>query len=837
MSTSTITATVQDPSGQVFANGTYQLIFKPNPAFPGPYTDGGTSFTRIFNGNLDGTGSFSQAGVARNDTILPSGSLWTLIVIPNASNSGYQVDLNVNSANFSATSFINANISNISINAFPLAHAYKDAEIFGIPGSGSFYYDVTLKVVKVWDGALQAWQVFPLTGGNPNFASVTTGNLNGIRFVDGIKFTTIQAAINDLPVGGGIVYIPAGTYTQNTPFSFPNSGIALIGEGQDAVTINTNITTGDLFPINGKKHIVISDMTINNNGTGGGNAIRFFWGQYCVLERLQITGVFTNGVVFNSINGSGSTIFNRLSDSLVSGPQVGVLFDSQTNTTQTVNANRLENSTIQGTIHGCRISGGQGGQPFCNENIAINCQFTGGQAAGNCGVLIDNNAARDFLMQACTLEGSTIGLQIGSGCAGITALACEISVNTTQVIDNSGVSGRTYISGNIGGTAQIYGVSAAGAIRAVSLAFGAAADNGPNTWSFATGAQLIASGTTVATLNNTSLEVNQPIQADSSIRLVEIAAPGGVAGQEVLYADSTTHRLTSKDNNGSAKQLVESGVDINTSDQVTATHLSSALPVNQGGTGTTSTLSGVLHGGNPITASAVSLTADVSGVLPNANGGIGKVTLTQPATGSTLTILDGKTLTANNSLTLAGTDGTILTHQGTGTVVNRDSTDTLSNKTLNAANNANSVTLLNVQNNLADVTGTGADATVFSYAIPANIIPTGKAIRVRFWVGHNTGAAGVNYKFKFGSTTITNYGSPSAAGTQQGGIIIYNQGSGLATKVDEPFITGTPTLQSPPGYGAGNTGDFSAGFTISLTMNVANTDKVTPQFWIVESIL
>ncbi len=47
---------------------------------------------------------------------------------------------------------------------------------------------------------------------------------------------------------------------------------------------------------------------------------------------------------------------------------------------------------------------------------------------------------------------------------------------------------------------------------------------------------------------------------------------------------------------------------------------------------------------------------------------INKVILTQPATGSTLTIADGKTLTASNSLTLAGTDGKSLTLTGSLTV-------------------------------------------------------------------------------------------------------------------------------------------------------------------------
>lgn len=153
-----------------------------------------------------------------------------------------------------------------------------------------------------------------------------------------------------------------------------------------------------------------------------------------------------------------------------------------------------------------------------------------------------------------------------------------------------------------------------------------------------------------------------------------------------------------------------------------------------------------------------------------------------------------------------------------------------------SASAGNSVTLLNVQNNQGAITGNGADQTIFSWAIPANIVASGKAVRIRFWFSHSTGTAGVNYKFKIGSTTISNYGSPSATGTHQGGIILHNQGSGLCTKIDDAFISGTPALQTAPGYGAGNTGDFSAGFTVSVTFNVANTDAVTPQYWVAELI-
>jgi hypothetical protein len=74
------------------------------------------------------------------------------------------------------------------------------------------------------------------------------------------------------------------------------------------------------------------------------------------------------------------------------------------------------------------------------------------------------------------------------------------------------------------------------------------------------------------------------------------------------------------------------------------------------------------------------LTTPVLGVATATS--INKVAITAPATGSTLTVADGKTLTASNTLTLAGTDSTTLTFQGTDTYVGRATTDILTNKTL-----------------------------------------------------------------------------------------------------------------------------------------------------------
>lgn len=50
---------------------------------------------------------------------------------------------------------------------------------------------------------------------------------------------------------------------------------------------------------------------------------------------------------------------------------------------------------------------------------------------------------------------------------------------------------------------------------------------------------------------------------------------------------------------------------------------------------------------------------------------VNKVAITAPATGATLTILDGKTFTVSHSITLAGTDGTTMTFPSTSATIAR----------------------------------------------------------------------------------------------------------------------------------------------------------------------
>ena len=73
--------------------------------------------------------------------------------------------------------------------------------------------------------------------------------------------------------------------------------------------------------------------------------------------------------------------------------------------------------------------------------------------------------------------------------------------------------------------------------------------------------------------------------------------------------------------------------------------------------------------GTLVLATSPTLVTPVLGVATATS--VNKVTITAPTTSATLTIADGKTLTANNSITLAGTDTTTMTFPSTSATIAR----------------------------------------------------------------------------------------------------------------------------------------------------------------------
>ena len=126
---------------------------------------------------------------------------------------------------------------------------------------------------------------------------------------------------------------------------------------------------------------------------------------------------------------------------------------------------------------------------------------------------------------------------------------------------------------------------------------------------------------------------------------------------------------------------------------------------------------------------------------------ISKVTLTQPATGSTLTILDGKTLTCNNSITLAGTDATTITLPST------TGTLPLNNQSFYIGTTSVAINRTSAALTLAGITLTTPNigaATGTSVILTGAITSSGTA-----GIGYATGAGGTVSQATSQSTGVT----------------------------------------------------------------------------------
>lgn len=88
-----------------------------------------------------------------------------------------------------------------------------------------------------------------------------------------------------------------------------------------------------------------------------------------------------------------------------------------------------------------------------------------------------------------------------------------------------------------------------------------------------------------------------------------------------------------------------------------------------GGVGTVASWTTATGTGAPVRATSPTLVTPTLGVASATS--VNKVTLTAPATGSTITVLDGKTFTLNNTITFAGTDSTTMTFPTTSATLAR----------------------------------------------------------------------------------------------------------------------------------------------------------------------
>lgn len=169
---------------------------------------------------------------------------------------------------------------------------------------------------------------------------------------------------------------------------------------------------------------------------------------------------------------------------------------------------------------------------------------------------------------------------------------------------------------------------------------------------------------------------------------------------------------------------------------------------------------------------------------------INKVAITQPASGATITIADGKTATINKTLTLDGTDGTTMTFPSTSaTIARTDAANTFTGvQTMTSPSVSTSIdtastsfTALAGATTLLTIGGTGASASMFAPSTLDSTSSTTGAIRT---------SGGIS------AAKAANIGTTINAGT--GYRVNGAAGSGKILKGDGTnFVASTETYAAP----------------------------------------
>lgn len=847
----------------VFLTGTNNLasLFGDNGVTPkaNPFTaaSDGSWFFYAANGRYDITIVGTAGGVSVNrsigDVLLNDFASVTVTPVTVAFAAAAVYDLNL------ASWFVTTLTGNLTAPTFP--NAVKGSFLYltmiqdGVGGRVVTWPAAFLRPPAI---ALQANAVtelaFKYDGTNWHTVSASGDNTqlriaNAIRFAD--QFASISAAISDLPAGGGWVMVPAGTYLDNIVITTSNIKISGYGRG-----------TTIIKPSN----IALPVLTIDATNVANIDGFE--------IEDLSILPVAATACDAG-VQIKGKTNVNQISDHYTfRRVDIGTNIQNTTGTNNFRVGLEVLGRTIWSTfdrvgVYGCRgdglnvtLTGGVVG-PF-NANYFTNCEFsmnygygvklnTGGAVTLsescsfiNCNIQYNCNntlltpAAGTYLngignidLINCSWEGNcpasadANAAQIrvtGTFCQGVNILGADFNmvsgaahyaifndaVQTTGKYDGLKFTG---VAGVGGVTAMIHvdaGVSSPTSNVEIGATFNAgkidtAIDGNSNThvsslspWILPQ--MIIGTGSFPVVGNTWNLVTSAPGISNSFLSLFNGVSlntiTGGVPGQFILISNFGGAASTLKNSAGGTGQMVFT----NAADRVLATNDWTMLEYD----GTTSRWNEVNLG---------------SYFLTQANTWTKQQTFSI-ATGTAPFSVASTTPVAN--LSLSGGAGA-----------------TIGGMSLNQAASGNAVTLLNSQGPLAAVIGNATDLTLYTFTIPANTIGAGKGIRVKQVSKHTTGSGLVTYKLKLGATTLDTLALTSNVGVADDDRtwhIMNNAGVQNAqsfTRLSFDVVTATLTPFTTDGTSAENTVNA---LVLTVTMNAANTEQVTPKQWIVELI-
>lgn len=211
--TTTVSATVTDTDGVVWANGTWKVAFTPNPSNPNPavYNINGTPLSPAV---MNQSGMISNSGVLsvvvyQQAPITPVGSSWTLTVCPNAVTACGIYKFTAVGSTMSLSSALTPVIPVPRFHPVSGTYGYADGEAILQLGPGSTYWNVTSGCQRFYNATTLAWAC--VTGGGGGGVSVSPPAFSvqvadaGATNLDSDPFIYIDKIAHTLFVGGAVV--------------------------------------------------------------------------------------------------------------------------------------------------------------------------------------------------------------------------------------------------------------------------------------------------------------------------------------------------------------------------------------------------------------------------------------------------------------------------------------------------------------------------------------------------------------------------------------------------------------------------------------------------------
>jgi len=214
-----ISTTVTDSDSQTWNNGTWSAqLYSPNGT---GYYNGTQVPTASFGGSLSSAGLFVDTTHFYNtNTITPTGVMYTVTVCSQTSAPCSSFNIPVTSSiQFGAA--VNALIKAPRFSSGSNAYGYLDAEVTPVAGIGSSYFNVTLGVIRTWNGS--SWQ-----SGGSAISAAMAGLNTYLPMTDGSGLTIHDLSGNGhnatISSGGTQVWNAQGLKLNAETATLPNNG-------------------------------------------------------------------------------------------------------------------------------------------------------------------------------------------------------------------------------------------------------------------------------------------------------------------------------------------------------------------------------------------------------------------------------------------------------------------------------------------------------------------------------------------------------------------------------------------------------------------------------------